>query len=43
MNEVIRTHPDTRLVICGTGDLLGDSSVARSAGVERHVTFGARG
>jgi phosphatidyl-myo-inositol dimannoside synthase len=40
MNEVIRTHPDTRLVICGAGDLLCDlQSVARSAGVERHVTF----
>ena len=40
MNEVIRLHPDTRLVICGTGPLLGElQSVARSAGVERHVTF----
>jgi glycosyltransferase involved in cell wall biosynthesis len=40
MNEVIRLHPDTRLVICGTGALLDDlKSVARSAGVERHVTF----
>jgi glycosyltransferase involved in cell wall biosynthesis len=40
MNEVIRTHPDTRLVICGTGALLDDlKAVARSAGVERHVTF----
>jgi len=40
MNEIIRTHPDTRLVICGTGPLLGDlQNTARSAGVERHVTF----
>ena len=40
MNEVIRTHPDIRLVICGTGPLLDDlKAAARSAGVERHVTF----
>jgi glycosyltransferase involved in cell wall biosynthesis len=40
MNEVIRTHPDTRLVICGTGPLLEElKATARSAGVERHVTF----
>jgi glycosyltransferase involved in cell wall biosynthesis len=40
MNEVIRTHPDTRLVICGTGPLLDElRAIARSAGVERHVTF----
>ena len=40
MNEIIRVHPDTRLVICGTGPLLGElQAVARSAGVERHVTF----
>jgi glycosyltransferase involved in cell wall biosynthesis len=40
MNEVIRHHPDTKLVICGTGTLLADlKSVARSAGVERHVDF----
>jgi len=40
MNEVIRTHPDTRVVICGTGALLDDlKAIARSAGVERHVTF----
>ncbi len=37
---VLREHPDTHLVICGTGGLLRDlQSVARSAGVERHVTF----
>lgn len=40
MNDIIRTHPDTRLVICGTGPLLEDlQATARSAGVERHVTF----
>ncbi len=40
MNEIIRTHPDTRLVICGTGPLLDElRAIARSAGVERHVTF----
>lgn len=40
MNEVIRDHPDTRLVICGTGPLLEElKRIARSAGVERHVTF----
>ena len=40
MNEVIRTHPDIRLVICGTGPLLDElKASARSAGVERHVTF----
>jgi glycosyltransferase involved in cell wall biosynthesis len=36
----VREHPDTRLVICGTGALLDDlRAVARSSGVERHVTF----
>lgn len=40
MNEIVRTHPDLRLIICGTGALLDDlKSAARSAGVERHVTF----
>ena len=40
MNEVIRDHPDTRLVICGTGSLIDElKGVARSSGVERHVTF----
>ena len=40
MNEIIRFHPDTRLVICGAGPLLKElQSVARSAGVERHVEF----
>lgn len=40
MNEVIRTHPDTRLIVCGTGALLPDlTAAARSSGVERHVTF----
>jgi glycosyltransferase involved in cell wall biosynthesis len=40
MNEVIRTHPDARLVICGSGALLDElKRIAQSAGVERHVTF----
>ena len=40
LGEVVREHPDTRLVICGTGPLLRElQQVARSAGVERHVTF----
>jgi glycosyltransferase involved in cell wall biosynthesis len=40
MNEIVRTNPDTRLVICGTGPLLEElRATARSAGVERHVTF----
>jgi glycosyltransferase involved in cell wall biosynthesis len=40
LSEVIRFHPDTRLVICGTGSLLDElRTVARSSGVERHVTF----
>jgi len=40
MSEVVRVHPDTRLVICGTGPLLNElKGIARSAGVERHVTF----
>jgi glycosyltransferase involved in cell wall biosynthesis len=40
MTEVVRDHPDTHLVICGTGALLPElQAVARSAGVERHVTF----
>ena len=40
MTDVIRTHPDTRLVICGAGALLDElRSIARSAGVERHVSF----
>lgn len=40
MNEVIRVHPDTHLVICGSGPLQDDLKyAARTAGVERHVTF----
>jgi glycosyltransferase involved in cell wall biosynthesis len=40
MGEVVRKHPDTRLVICGTGPLLGElRAVARASGVEGHVTF----
>jgi glycosyltransferase involved in cell wall biosynthesis len=40
MNEVIRTHPDTRLIFCGTGPLLEElKACTRSSGVERHVSF----
>lgn len=40
MNEIIRVHPDTRLVICGMGPLLDElKAAARAAGVERHITF----
>ena len=40
LSEIIRTHPDTRLVVCGTGPLLDEiKSAARSWGVEGHVTF----
>src|SRR5258708_2072541 len=40
MTDVVREHPDTHLVICGSGTLLPQlQAVARSAGVERHVTF----
>ncbi len=40
LGEVIRTHPDTRLVICGTGPLLEElKAAARAWGVEGHVSF----
>ncbi len=40
LGEVVRTHPDTRLVIGGTGPMLDElKGVARSNGVEGHVTF----
>lgn len=40
MGDVIRAHPDTRLVICGGGPLLQDlTTAARAFGVERHITF----
>lgn len=40
MSEVVRVHPDTRLVICGSGPLEDQLRyAARAAGVERHVTF----
>jgi glycosyltransferase involved in cell wall biosynthesis len=40
MPDVVREHPDTHLVICGTGAQLPElQAVARSAGVERQVTF----
>jgi glycosyltransferase involved in cell wall biosynthesis len=40
LGEVVRTHPDTRLVICGTGPLLPElRAAARTNGVEGHVKF----
>jgi glycosyltransferase involved in cell wall biosynthesis len=40
MNEVIRVHPDTRLVICGAGPLLEELKGAAAAlGLQRHITF----
>ncbi len=40
MADVVRDHPDTHLVICGAGALLPQlQTVARSTGVEGHVTF----
>lgn len=38
--QVLRRHPDTQLVICGTGALLPDlQRAAREAKVEKQVTF----
>jgi len=40
MKPIVAREPDTRLVLCGTGTLLPElQAVARSNGVERHVTF----
>jgi glycosyltransferase involved in cell wall biosynthesis len=40
MAEIVGEYPDTHLVICGTGALLPElRALARSTGVERHVTF----
>lgn len=40
MPEIIRTHPDTRLVICGDGELRRDLVArAAAAGLAGHVTF----
>lgn len=40
LNETVRTHPDTRLIICGTGPEMDDlGRLAKSMGVERHITF----
>jgi glycosyltransferase involved in cell wall biosynthesis len=40
MADVLHVFPDTRLVVCGSGALLGElQAAARSAGAERHVTF----
>lgn len=40
MSAVVAQHPDTRLVICGTGALLTDlRALVLSAGLKDHVTF----
>jgi len=40
LTDVVHAHPDTRLVICGTGPLRAElEAAARSAGVARHVDF----
>ncbi|MEO6238985.1 MAG: glycosyltransferase [Vicinamibacterales bacterium] len=40
MPAILREHPDTQLVICGTGALLPAlQASARSAGVDQHVLF----
>ena len=40
MPEVLRAHPDTTLVICGTGELRTDlEAVAQRVGVEQRVVF----
>jgi glycosyltransferase involved in cell wall biosynthesis len=40
MTDVVHAHPDTRLVICGTGPLRAElEAAAGSAGVARHVDF----
>ena len=40
LGEVVRTHPDTRLIICGTGPLAAElKDLARANGVEGHITF----
>ena len=40
LGEVVRLHPDTRLVICGTGPLIEElQALAREQGVERHILF----
>lgn len=40
MRLVVDAHPDTHLVVCGTGSLLAElQSVAEAFGVGRHITF----
>ena len=40
MSEVIRVHPDSRLVICGAGPLQQELKAAAAAfGVAQHITF----
>ena len=37
---ILRTHPDTRLVICGTGPLQDQlKALAQGLGVSQHITF----
>lgn len=38
--EVLRSHPDTVLAVCGTGELRPElEAAARASGVDRHVVF----
>lgn len=40
MPAIVHAHPDTRLVVCGTGPLLDElRALAHSLGVGQHVTF----
>lgn len=40
MPAIVRAHPDTRLVVCGTGTLLDQlRALAQSLGVSQHVSF----
>jgi glycosyltransferase involved in cell wall biosynthesis len=40
MPAIVRAHPDTRLVVCGTGALLDQlRALAQSLGVSQHITF----
>jgi glycosyltransferase involved in cell wall biosynthesis len=40
MPAIVHAHPDTRLVVCGTGHLLDElRALAHSLGVGQHVTF----
>jgi glycosyltransferase involved in cell wall biosynthesis len=40
MPAIVREHPDTHLVICGTGTLMAElQAIVRRHGMDRHVTF----